>query len=68
MIADTPIAALVAAHRSGFTAGLDHPEPAEACTELGAEAEFSEDGPMQMLVVVFVWCVVVVAAGLAVFA
>lgn len=67
MIADTPIAALVAAHRSGFTAGLEQPEPAECCTELGADFD-DEDGPMQMLVVVFVWCVVVVAAGLAVFA
>lgn len=33
---------LVAQHRSGFAAGTEQPAPAEACTELGADAVIRE--------------------------
>lgn len=68
MIADTPFAALVAAHRSGFTAGLEQPEPAECCSDFLADPESDEDGPMQMLAVAIVTAFVALAALVAVFA
>lgn len=43
------------------------PMPAEACSELGAEPEFSADGPMQMLAYASVTAIVVIAALVAVF-
>lgn len=67
MIADTPFAALVAAHRSGFTAGLEQPEPAECCTELGADFD-DEDGGMEMLVYAGVTAFVALSVLVAVFA
>lgn len=67
MIHESAIAALVAQHRPGFCAGCEQPEPAEACTELGADADDTRGG-MQMLAWLLVTAFVSVCALVAVVA